>query len=291
MNQVDKQYIELIKHVLSNGSKKEDRTGTGTLSVFDYTMRFNLAEGFPLLTTKKLHFKSIAHELLFFLSGKTNNQYLKDNGVKIWDQWALKEDFYDLDNFRAFYNGELGPIYSKQWTAWGRKGINQVQNVIDQIKNNPDSRRIIVSAWNVDDLPDEKLSPQENIINGKMALAPCHAFFQFYVNDNKLSCKLTQRSSDIFIGLPYNIASYALLTHMIAQQCNLEVGELIWSGGDVHIYQNHLDQVNEQIKREPFELPKLNIKRKPDSIFDYQYEDFEVLNYKAHPSIKAKVAV
>lgn len=263
-NSVDKQYIDLIKYILENGTKKDDRTGTGTISIFDYTMRFNLAEGFPLLTTKKLHFKSIAIELLWFLRGDTNIKFLQDNGVKIWDSW-VNEDKY------------IGKTYGYQWTNWDFS-VNQIEELIFNLKNNPDSRRHLVSAWNPSD-------------NKRLALPPCHYAMQFYIANNKLSCKFNMRASDTFLGLPFNIASYALLTHMIAKQCNLEVGELIWSGGDVHIYQNHLEQVNEQIKREPFELPKLNIKRKPDSIFDYKFEDFEVLNYKAHPSIKAKVAI
>lgn len=390
-----KQYHDYLKFILENGIKKEDRTGTGTISIFGYQMRFNLNDGFPLITTKKLHFKSIVHELLWFLSGDTNIKYLNDNGVKIWDSWAIKEtklhgvgwiertpmyeyikdntntsdSIEDIENYiknhsfkeiEKYYNlnleidydereyiiqevGEVGPMYGKQWTNWEYKkgdgsypqtiSINQISNVIKQIKNNPDSRRLIVSAWNVADLPDEILSPQENVKQGKMALAPCHVMFQFYttelsleerysfyhnslstkeerfknMNENKyyshneldnlnipkrkLSCMLTQRSCDSFLGVPYNIASYSLLTHMIAQQCNLEVGEFIWSGGDCHIYTNHIEQVKDQLSRKPYELPKLKINRKPESIFNYKYEDFEIIDYKAHPHIKGVVAI
>lgn len=298
-----KQYHDYLKYILENGIKKEDRTGTGTISVFGYQMRFNLKDGFPLVTTKKLHFKSIAYELLWFLSGDTNIKFLNDNGVKIWDQWALKEDYKepcydDNDNIICHIlkgqKGDLGKIYGHQWITWNTKfnyPTNQISNLIKQIKNNPDSRRLIVSAWNVSDLPDESLSPQENVKNGKMALAPCHVMFQFYVSEGKLSCMLTQRSADSFLGVPYNIASYSLLTHMIAQQCNLEVGEFIWSGGDCHIYNNHIEQVKEQLSREVYDLPKLNFTRKPESIFYYKYEDFEIVDYKAHPHIKGVVAV
>lgn len=331
-----KQYHDYLKYILENGIKKEDRTGTGTISIFGYQMRFDLNKGFPLVTTKKLHFKSIAYELLWFLSGDTNIKFLNDNGVKIWDQWSLKENDYNESGKILNYKGDLGAIYGRQWTAWWTSYgdmINQIENVINQIKNNPDSRRLIVSAWNVADLPDESLTPQENVKHGKMALAPCHVMFQFYttelsleeryslyhnslsnkverfknMNDNKyyshneldnlkipkrkVSCMLTQRSADSFLGVPYNIASYSLLTHMIAQQCNLEVGEFIWSGGDCHIYLNHLGQVQEQLKRTPCDLPNLKINRKPDSIFDYNYEDFEIVNYQAHAHIKGVVAV
>lgn len=262
------QYHNYLKHILENGVKKEDRTGTGTISIFGYQMRFDLSEGFPLVTTKKLHFKSIAYELLWFLRGDTNIKYLQDNGVSIWNEWADE-------------NGELGPVYGSQWRSWktaSGETIDQISDLINQIKNNPDSRRLIVSAWNVGEI-------------SKMKLPPCHAFFQFYVANGKLSCMLTQRSADSLLGVPYNIASYALLTHMVAQQCDLEVEDFVWSGGDCHIYLNHLEQVKLQLSREPYPLPKLNFKRKPDSIFDYQYEDFEILNYQAHPHIKANVAV
>jgi thymidylate synthase len=263
-----KQYHDLLKHILAAGATKTDRTGTGTLSVFGYQMRFDLQVGFPLVTTKKLHLRSIIYELLWFLNGDTNIKYLKDNGVSIWDEWADK-------------NGNLGPVYGYQWRLWpGKNGttIDQITKVVEQIKKKPDSRRHMVTAWNPADVDD-------------MALPPCHALFQFYVADGKLSCQLYQRSCDTFLGLPFNIASYALLTHMMAQQCDLEVGEFVWIGGDVHIYSNHLDQVQTQLAREPFALPTLHINRKPNSIFDYQFEDFEILNYQAHPSIKAPIAV
>lgn len=262
------QYHKLLKHILDTGNKKEDRTGVGTISVFGYQMRFDLSEGFPLVTTKKLHLKSIIYELLWFLNGDTNIKYLKDNGVSIWDEWADK-------------NGDLGPVYGYQWRSWpGRDGqkIDQISKLMDQLKKKPDSRRHIVTAWNPADVD-------------QMALPPCHAMFQFYVADGKLSCQLYQRSCDTFLGLPFNIASYALLVHMIAQQCDLEPGDFVWTGGDVHIYNNHIDQVNLQLTREPFALPQLRIKRKPESIFDYQFEDFEIVNYQAHPSIKAPIAV
>ncbi|MFM8742631.1 MAG: thymidylate synthase [Cytophagales bacterium] len=263
-----KQYHELLRHILATGVTKTDRTGTGTLSVFGYQMRFDLQDGFPLVTTKKLHLRSIIYELLWFLNGDTNIKYLKDHGVTIWDEWA------DTD-------GNLGPVYGYQWRSWpGRNGetIDQISKVIDQIKNKPHSRRHMVTAWNPADVD-------------QMALPPCHALFQFYVAEGKLSCQLYQRSCDTFLGLPFNIASYALLTHMVAQQCDLQVGDFVWSGGDVHIYSNHLDQVNTQLARETYPLPTLNIKRKPSNIFDYQFEDFEILNYQAHPSIKAPIAV
>lgn len=263
-----KQYLDLAKHILANGIQKTDRTGTGTLSVFGYQMRFNLQHGFPLVTTKKLHLRSIIYELLWFINGDTNVQYLKDNGVSIWNEWADKD-------------GNLGPVYGYQWRSWpGRNGekIDQLAKVIDQIKKKPDSRRHIVTAWNPADVD-------------QMALPPCHALFQFYVADGKLSCMLLQRSTDVFLGLPFNIASYALLTHMVAQQCDLEVGDFVWTGGDTHIYLNHLDQVNLQLTREPYSLPALIIKRKPASIFEYKFEDFEILNYQSHPGIKAPIAV
>ena len=262
------QFHELMRHVLDHGAKKSDRTGTGTLSVFGYQMRFDLSEGFPLVTTKKLHLKSIVYELLWFLSGNTNNQWLKERGVSIWDEWAAPD-------------GDLGPVYGYQWRSWpapNGQHIDQIQEIIQTIKTNPDSRRIIVSAWNVADIP-------------KMALAPCHAFFQFYVANSKLSCQLYQRSADIFLGVPFNIASYALLTHMVAQQCNLDVGEFIWTGGDCHLYNNHLEQVNLQLSRKPHPLPQLKIHRKPNNIFTYHFEDFEIVGYESHPHIKASVAV
>ena len=263
-----RQFHQLMHHVLEHGAQKSDRTGTGTLSVFGYQMRFDLAEGFPLVTTKKLHLKSIIYELLWFLSGNTNNQWLKERGVSIWDEWAAP-------------NGDLGPVYGYQWRSWpapNGEHIDQIKEIIHTIKTNPDSRRIIVSAWNVADIP-------------KMALAPCHAFFQFYVANGKLSCQLYQRSADIFLGVPFNIASYALLTHMVAEQCNLEPGEFIWTGGDCHLYSNHLEQVKLQLSRTPYPLPGLKIHRKPESIFDYQFEDFEIVGYESHPHIKAPVAV
>jgi len=262
------QYHQLMQHVLSQGVQKSDRTGTGTLSVFGYQMRFNLADGFPMVTTKKLHLKSIIYELLWFLNGSTNNDWLKERGVSIWNEWAGPD-------------GELGPIYGYQWRSWpapNGQHIDQISEVVNSIKTNPDSRRLIVSAWNVADIP-------------RMALAPCHAFFQFYVADGKLSCQLYQRSADIFLGVPFNIASYALLTHMVAQQCDLEPGEFIWTGGDCHLYSNHLEQVELQLSRKPFPLPQLKIGRKPGSLFDYAFEDFEIVGYECHPHIKAPVAI
>ena len=263
-----RQYHDLMREVLAKGVNKSDRTGTGTISVFGHQMRFNLAEGFPMVTTKKLHLKSIIYELLWFLKGSTDNNWLKERGVSIWNEWAAPD-------------GDLGPIYGYQWRSWpapNGQHIDQITEVLETIKKNPDSRRIIVSAWNVADIP-------------RMALAPCHAFFQFYVADGKLSCQLYQRSADIFLGVPFNIASYALLTHMMAQQCNLEVGDFIWTGGDCHLYSNHLEQVDLQLSRDFFPLPKLNILRKPASIFDYEFEDFEIIGYESHPHIKAPVAV
>ncbi len=263
-----KTYLQLLEHILKHGVKKTDRTGTGTLSVFGYQMRFNLAEGFPLVTTKKLHTRSIIHELLWFLHGDTNIAYLRENGVSIWDEWADE-------------NGDLGPVYGRQWRSWptpdGRT-IDQLTEVLQQIKTNPDSRRLIISAWNVGELD-------------KMALAPCHALFQFYVANQRLSCQLYQRSADVFLGVPFNIASYALLTHMVAQQCNLEVGEFIWTGGDCHLYSNHLEQAKTQLERNPLPLPQLLIKQKPSSLFDYNFDDFEFINYQAHPTIKAPIAI
>jgi len=262
------QYLDLLRYIRERGTRKDDRTGTGTLSVFGHQMRFDLAQGFPLLTTKKLHLKSIVYELLWFLKCDTNVQYLKEHGVSIWDEWADER-------------GELGPIYGKQWRAWpGPDGrpIDQISRTIDLIRRNPDSRRIVVNAWNVGELE-------------QMSLTPCHALFQFWVGDGKLSCQLYQRSADVFLGVPFNIASYALLTHMFAQQCDLAAGDFIWTGGDCHLYLNHLDQADEQLQRSPLPLPRLAIKRKPPSIFEYEFEDFQLLNYQAHPSIKAPIAV
>jgi len=263
-----KQYLDLMTDILENGSKKTDRTGTGTLSVFGRQLRFDLSQGFPIVTTKKLHLRSIIFELLWFLKGETNIKYLKDNGVSIWDEWADE-------------SGELGPVYGSQWRSWpapdGRR-IDQIAQVLNQIKTKPDSRRHIVSAWNPAEVD-------------KMALPPCHALFQFYVADGKLSCQLYQRSADYFLGVPFNIASYALLTCMFAQQCDLEPGDFVWTGGDVHLYTNHIDQARTQLARVPYSMPSLHIKRRPASIFDYEFEDFEILNYQSHPGIKAPIAV
>jgi len=263
-----KAYLDFLQHILDHGEKKSDRTGTGTLSTFGYQMRFDLNKGFPLVTTKKIHTKSVIHELLWFLSGDTNVAYLQENGVRIWNEWADEQ-------------GDLGPVYGKQWRAWQtarNESIDQIHEVVEAIKTNPDSRRHIVSAWNVGEL-------------NAMALPPCHLLFQFYVCDGKLSCLLYQRSADAFLGVPFNIASYALLTHMVAQQCQLNVGEFIWTGGDCHIYTNHLEQVALQLSREPYPLPTLTIKRHPDSLLDYRFEDFEIGNYQCHPAIKGVVAV
>ena len=273
-----KQYLDLIEHVIKNGVEKSDRTGTGTKSVFGYQMRFNLSKGFPLVTTKKLHTKSIIYELLWFLNGDTNIDYLKNNGVKIWDDWADE-------------NGDLGPVYGFQWRNWNNDNIDQISELIETIKTNPDSRRMLISAWNPSVLPDTSKSFSENVRNGKAALPPCHAFFQFYVSNNKLSCQLYQRSADIFLGVPFNIASYALLTHMISHVCNLEVGDFVHTFGDAHIYNNHIDQINLQLSREPRKLPTLKIKRKVESIFDFKFEDFEIINYDPHPHIKGLVSV
>lgn len=263
-----KTYLDLVSHVLEHGVKKHDRTGTGTLSVFGYQMRFDLRKGFPLLTTKKVHLKSVVHELLWFLSGQTNVKYLRDNGITIWDEWADK-------------NGELGPVYGHQWRSWdaadGRK-IDQIKSVIQQIQVNPDSRRLIVSAWNVGELD-------------RMKLPPCHAFFQFFVADGRLSCQLYQRSADVFLGVPFNIASYALLTQMIAHLCRLEVGEFVHTLGDAHLYLNHLEQAKIQLGREPKKLPNMLIKSRPDSIGDFKFDDFELIGYEPHPGIKAPIAV
>ena len=264
-----KNYLDFLQHIMTTGTTKSDRTGTGTISIFGCDMRFDLNKGFPLVTTKKLHLRSIIHELLWFLKGDTNIGYLNDNKVTIWDEWADE-------------NGDLGPIYGKQWRRWETKDgrqIDQISQVIESLKTNPDSRRHIVSAWNVGELDQVKVSPP-----------PCHLLFQFYVANNRLSCKLTQRSADAFLGVPFNIASYSLLTHMVAQQCGLEVGEFVWSGGDCHIYQNHIEQVKTQLQREPLPLPQLKLNKKA-SIFDYQFEDFEIINYQSHPGIKAPIAV
>ena len=275
------QYLELLRRVRTEGAPKEDRTGTGTYSVFGHQMRFDLAAGFPLVTTKKVHLKSIIHELLWFLKGDTNIAYLKANGVSIWDEWADE-------------NGELGPVYGYQWRSWptpdGRH-IDQIQQVIEQIKQNPDSRRIIVSAWNPADLPDENISPQENARRGRMALAPCHAFFQFYVRDGRLSCQLYQRSADVFLGVPFNIASYALLTLMVAQVCALEPGELVHTLGDAHLYRNHLQQADLQLQRTPNKLPIMTLNQSVSSIDSFVYEDFQIENYEYHPPIKAPISV
>lgn len=276
-----KQYLELMRHVRDNGTKKEDRTGTGTVSVFGYQMRFNLQEGFPLVTTKKCHLRSIIHELLWFLQGDTNIKYLKENGVSIWDGWATDD-------------GDLGPVYGSQWRSWtGPKGevIDQIKDVVEQIKTNPDSRRLIVSAWNPALLPDTNYSPKENAAMGKQALPPCHTLFQFYVLDGKLSCQLYQRSADIFLGVPFNIASYALLTMMIAQVCDLEVGDFVHTFGDAHLYLNHMEQVEEQLSRVPFAKPQMQINPQVKDIFGFKFEDFELVNYECHPHIKAPVAI
>ncbi|WP_333902871.1 thymidylate synthase [Achromobacter insolitus] len=319
---MDKQYLGLLEDILAHGTQKGDRTGTGTISVFGRMYRHDLSEGFPLLTTKKLHIKSILHELLWFLKGDTNIKYLKENGVSIWNEWATPE-------------GELGPVYGSQWRSWpahelinlgapnseirvnsvtdqgykrlgvleeisedGKvhtalfyKELDQVQKLIDGLRKNPNSRRHIINAWNVAYLPDEAKKPQQNAIEGRMALPPCHIMYQFYVANGKLSCMLTQRSADCFLGVPYNAASVSFLTHMIAQQCDLEVGEIVHSFGDLHLYQNHLEQARLQLSREPRPLPKLVIKRKPDTIFDYKFEDFEIIDYDPHPHIPAPIAV
>jgi thymidylate synthase len=263
-----KAYLDLLRHIRHHGARKEDRTGTGTLSVFGHQMRFDLSRGFPLVTTKKIHLPSVVYELLWFLRGDTNVAYLKEHGVTIWNEWADE-------------NGELGPVYGKQWRAWPApdgRSIDQISQVVQQLRANPDSRRILVSAWNVGELD-------------QMHLMPCHALFQFYVAGGKLSCQLYQRSADFFLGVPFNIASYALLTHMVAQQCDLDLGEFVWTGGDCHLYSNHLAQADEQLRREPLPLPRLVLRRRPPTLFDYAYEDFEFVNYQHHPAIKAPVAV
>ena len=273
-----KQYHDLLQHILKEGTQKGDRTGTGTISVFGYQMRFDLAEGFPLVTTKKVHLKSIIHELLWFLKGETNIGYLKENGVKIWDEWADA-------------NGDLGPIYGSQWRNWNGEEIDQIKEIIETLKTNPNSRRMLVSAWNPSVLPDTSKSFAENVANGKVALPPCHAFFQFYVADGKLSCQLYQRSADVFLGVPFNIASYALLTMMIAQVCNLGSGDFIHTFGDVHIYNNHLEQVNLQLSRDCKPLPKMELNPQVKNIFDFTYDDFQLIGYDPHPAIKGEVSV
>ncbi len=273
-----KQYLDLLQHVLDHGVKKSDRTGTGTISVFGYQMRFDLQEGFPALTTKKLHLRSIIHELLWFLNGDTNIKYLNDNKVTIWDEWADE-------------NGDLGPVYGAQWRNWNNEGIDQISIVIDQIKNNPDSRRMIVAAWNPSVLPQSGKTFAENVAEGRAALPPCHAWFQFYVANGKLSCQMYQRSADIFLGVPFNIASYALLTMMVAQVTGLKPGEFIHTLGDAHIYLNHLDQVKLQLSREPRPLPKMEINPEVKDIFSFQYEDFKLTGYDPHPHIKGEISV
>ncbi|SHF86858.1 thymidylate synthase [Microbulbifer donghaiensis] len=276
-----KQYLDLMRHVRDNGTHKSDRTGTGTLSVFGYQMRFDLAAGFPLITTKKCHLRSIIHELLWFLRGDTNIAYLQENGVRIWDEWAAED-------------GDLGPVYGHQWRSWpapdGRR-IDQIEQLLEQLKNRPDSRRLLVSAWNPADLPDEGVSPADNARAGRMALAPCHALFQFYVADGKLSCQLYQRSADIFLGVPFNIASYSLLTLMLAQVCGLKPGEFIHTFGDAHLYSNHLEQVEEQLGRQPLPLPQMHLNPDVSDLFAFRFEDFELRGYEAHPHIPAPVAV
>jgi thymidylate synthase len=273
-----KQYHDLVKQVLLNGVQKGDRTGTGTKSIFGYQMRFDLSQGFPMVTTKKLHLKSIIHELLWFLKGHTNIAYLKENGVKIWDEWADE-------------NGELGPVYGYQWRNWNGEEIDQITELIQTLQTNPNSRRMLISAWNPSVLPDVTKSFAENVANKKVALPPCHAFFQFYVADNKLSCQLYQRSADVFLGVPFNIASYALFTMMIAQVCNLELGEFIHTFGDVHVYNNHLEQLELQLSREPKPLPKMILNPEIINILDFKFEDFTLQDYDAHPHIKGAVAV
>ncbi|MEM6718441.1 MAG: thymidylate synthase [Bacteroidota bacterium] len=273
-----RQYLDLVKHVLEHGNEKGDRTGTGTKSVFGYQMRFDLSEGFPMVTTKKLHLKSIIHELLWFIKGDTNVKYLQENGVRIWNEWADE-------------NGDLGPVYGHQWRNWNSESIDQLAQVIETLKSNPNSRRMMVSAWNPSVLPDTSVSFSENVANGKAALPPCHAFFQFYVADGKLSCQLYQRSADVFLGVPFNIASYALLTMMMAQVCGYEYGDFIHTFGDAHIYSNHFEQVELQLTREPYPLPTMKINPNVKSIFDFTFDDFELVNYQHHPHIKGAVAI
>lgn len=278
MNNADKQYLESLELILEKGVHKGDRTGTGTQSYFGHQMRFDLSEGFPLLTTKKVYLKAIIHELLWLISGDTNIKYLQENGVRIWNEWADE-------------NGDLGPVYGAQWRNWNNEGIDQLQNAIDQIKNNPNGRRILVSAWNPSVMPDTSVTFSENVANGKAALPPCHAFFQFWVADGKLSCQLYQRSADVFLGVPFNIASYALLTMMIAQICGLEAGDFVHTFGDIHIYNNHRDQINEQLSRDSRALPKMKLNPNIKNIDDFTYEDFELSNYNPHPSIKAPISI
>ena len=273
-----KQYQNLLKHIKENGIEKEDRTGTGTISVFGYQMKFDLKEGFPLVTTKKLHLRSIIYELIWFINGGTNINYLNENGVSICDEWADE-------------NGNLGPIYGAQWRNWNNDGIDQLKEVISNLKENPSSRRMIVTAWNPNIIPNTKKTFSENVKEGKAALPPCHAFFQFYVADNRLSCQMYQRSADVFLGVPFNIASYSLLTFIIAQVCDLEVGEFIHTLGDAHIYLNHLEQVDLQLSRDPLELPKLKLNPEIKSIEDFKYEDIEIVDYKFHPPIKGKISI
>ena len=273
-----KQYLDLIKHIQKTGVEKGDRTGTGTKSVFGYQMRFDLSKGFPMLTTKKLHLKSIIHELLWFLKGDTNIKYLKENGVRIWDAWADEK-------------GDLGPVYGHQWRNWNSEGLDQISEVINTIKDNPNSRRMMVSAWNPSVMPDTSVSFSENVANNKAALPPCHAFFQFYVADGKLSCQLYQRSADIFLGVPFNIASYALLVLMIAQVCDLEPGEFIHTFGDAHIYNDHSEQIALQLSRETRDLPQMKLNKNIKNIFDFTYDDFELVGYNPHPLIRGKVSV
>ena len=272
------QYIDLISHIQKNGVVKTDRTGTGTKSIFGYQMRFNLQDGFPLVTTKKIHIKSVIHELLWFLKGDTNINYLNENGVRIWNEWADE-------------NGNLGPVYGHQWRNWNSEGIDQIKSVIETLKKNPDSRRIMVSAWNPGVLPDTSISFSENVANNKAALPPCHAFFQFYVSEGKLSCQLYQRSADVFLGVPFNIASYALLNMMIAQVCNLSCGEFIHSFGDAHIYSNHYEQIKIQLSRNPKPLPNMILNPEIKEIFDFKYEDFNLVGYDPYPLIRGKVAI
>tara|TARA_B100000780_G_scaffold84790_1_gene58080 strand:+ start:357 stop:1181 length:825 start_codon:yes stop_codon:yes gene_type:complete len=273
-----KQYLDLVQHISTSGIEKKDRTGTGTKSVFGYQMRFNLSKGFPLVTTKKIHVKSVIHELLWFLKGTTNIAYLQENGIRIWNEWADK-------------NGNLGPVYGHQWRNWNSEGIDQIQEVINTLKTNPDSRRMLVTAWNPSVLPESNTSFSENVANNKVALPPCHAFFQFYVANGKLSCQLYQRSADVFLGVPFNIASYALLTQMVAQVCGFKVGDFIHTFGDVHIYSNHLDQVKEQLLRAPKPLPEMRLNLDVENIFDFTYKDFELIDYDPFPLIKGKVAI
>ncbi len=273
-----KAYLDLLTDIIENGSQKGDRTGTGTLSVFGRQIRFDLSKGFPMVTTKKLHLKSIIHELLWFINGDTNIKYLNENGVKIWDAWANE-------------NGDLGPVYGAQWRNWNGEGIDQIKMVIEQIKTNPNNRRIMVSAWNPSVMPDTSVSFEENVANGKAALPPCHAFFQFYVSDGKLSCQLYQRSADVFLGVPFNIASYALFTMMVAQVCDLQAGEFIHTFGDLHLYNNHLEQAKLQLSREPKPLPQMKMNPNIKDIFSFTFDDFELVNYEFHPHIKGEVSV